>query len=134
MIYVITFPLQAFLAQIAQTEVGAATLLEGGVIPRLCELTILHQLPVSSELYKQHLLIQPVFTLLTSLLTSLGNKHVQANRQVSFSNMLLGNKHVLANIQVSFSSVLLGNKHVQANRQVSFSSVLTVARQQTCPG
>ncbi|XP_063674250.1 nuclear pore complex protein Nup205-like [Bolinopsis microptera] len=73
----------AFLAQIAQTEAGATTLLEAGIIPRLSELTILHQLPVSSELYKQHLLVQPVFTLLTSLLTSLGSKHVVANREAS---------------------------------------------------
>ena len=72
----------AFLTQIAQTEAGASTLLDCGLISRLSELTILHQLPVASELYRQHLLVQPVLTLLTSLLTSLGNRHIVATKQV----------------------------------------------------
>ena len=88
--------LQAFLAQIAQTEAGATTLLEAGIVPRLSELSILHQLPFSSELYKQHLLIQPVFTLLTSLLTSLGSKHVIANRQVTLLTILITKFFVLS--------------------------------------
>jgi len=73
----------AFFTQLAQTEVGSHALLEAGLLPRLTELTILHQLSTSSEVYKQSQLVLPAFTLLTSVLTSLGAQHAVANRQAS---------------------------------------------------